>query len=188
MPAMGMFAAWTASPDAASDPERWIGEGFDRSGIMAVPLELSDASRRRPASIRSGRSRVRRAACGSCPSTPIPASGRCLATRSLRKAECKAVAPTAVPSLPSRKPLRNSRTVILCKSAICRGTRWREISWAWPRRASTKLGRNERVVAEVKWCRFEKLVQKLEPDAVGRPPFDPLLVFKALLLLQWYAL
>jgi hypothetical protein len=43
MTAMGMFAAWAASPDVASDPERWIGEGFDRSGIMAVPLELSDA-------------------------------------------------------------------------------------------------------------------------------------------------
>jgi hypothetical protein len=41
--AMGMFAAWAASPDIASDPERWIGEGFDRSGIMAVPMELSDA-------------------------------------------------------------------------------------------------------------------------------------------------
>jgi transposase, IS5 family len=57
--------------------------------------------------------------------------------------------------------------------------------------ASTKLGRNERlerVAAEVKWYRFEKLLQKLEPDAAGRPPFDPLLMFKALLLQQWYAL
>jgi hypothetical protein len=43
MTAMGMFAAWTASPDVALDPERWIGEGFDRAGIMTVPLELSDA-------------------------------------------------------------------------------------------------------------------------------------------------
>jgi transposase, IS5 family len=57
--------------------------------------------------------------------------------------------------------------------------------------ASTKLGRNERlerVAAEVKWYRFEKLLQKLEPEAAGRPPFDPLLMFKALLLQQWYAL
>jgi hypothetical protein len=43
MTAMGMFAAWAASPGIASDAERWIGEGFERSGIMAVPLELSDA-------------------------------------------------------------------------------------------------------------------------------------------------
>lgn len=43
MTAMGMFVAWTASPDVASDAERWIGEGFERSGIMAVQLELSDA-------------------------------------------------------------------------------------------------------------------------------------------------
>ena len=57
--------------------------------------------------------------------------------------------------------------------------------------ASTKLGRNERlerVAAEVKWYRFEKLLQKLEPEAAGRPPFAPLLMFKALLLQQWYAL
>jgi IS5 family transposase len=57
--------------------------------------------------------------------------------------------------------------------------------------ASTKLGRNERlerVAAEVKWYRFEKLLQKLEPEAAGRPPFNPLLMFKALLLQQWYAL
>ena len=57
--------------------------------------------------------------------------------------------------------------------------------------ASTKLGRNERlerVASEVKWYRFEKLLQKLEPEAAGRPPFDPLLMFKALLLQQWYAL
>jgi hypothetical protein len=46
MTAMGMFAAWMRSDrpgDLASDPERWIGAGFDRSGITAVPLELSDA-------------------------------------------------------------------------------------------------------------------------------------------------
>ena len=57
--------------------------------------------------------------------------------------------------------------------------------------ASTKLGRNdrlERVAVQVKWYRFEKLLQKLEPDAAGRPPFDPLVMFKALLLQQWYVL
>lgn len=57
--------------------------------------------------------------------------------------------------------------------------------------ASRKLGRNERlerVAAEVKWYRFEKLLRKLEPEGAGRPPFEPLLMFKALLLQQWYAL
>lgn len=57
--------------------------------------------------------------------------------------------------------------------------------------ASRKLGRNERldgVSAQVKWYRFEKLLNKLEPEGAGRPPFAPLLMFKALLLQQWYAL
>jgi IS5 family transposase len=57
--------------------------------------------------------------------------------------------------------------------------------------ASTKLGRNdclERVGALVKWYRFEKLLRKLKPDGAGRPPYDPLLMFKALLLQQWYGL
>src|SRR5919201_6893302 len=57
--------------------------------------------------------------------------------------------------------------------------------------ASAKLGRNERleqVARQVKWYRFEKLLRKLEPEAAGRPPFEPLLMFKALLLQQWYAL
>jgi IS5 family transposase len=57
--------------------------------------------------------------------------------------------------------------------------------------ASTKLGRNERLermASQVKWYRFEKLLHKLEPEAAGRPPIDPLLMFKALLLQQWYAL
>lgn len=57
--------------------------------------------------------------------------------------------------------------------------------------ASTKLGRNDRldrVATQVKWYRFEKLLRKLEPEAAGRPPFDPLMMFKALLLQQWYAL
>ena len=57
--------------------------------------------------------------------------------------------------------------------------------------ASRKLGRNDRldrVAAQVKWYRFEKLLSKLEPEGAGRPPFDPLVMFKALLLQQWYAL
>jgi transposase, IS5 family len=57
--------------------------------------------------------------------------------------------------------------------------------------ASTKLGRNvrlEAVSAQVKWYRFEKLLRKLEPEGAGRPPFDPLLMFRALLLQQWYGL
>jgi IS5 family transposase len=57
--------------------------------------------------------------------------------------------------------------------------------------ASTKLGRNdrlERVATQVKWYRFEKILRKLEPDGPGRPPIDPLMMFKALLLQQWYAL
>lgn len=57
--------------------------------------------------------------------------------------------------------------------------------------ASTKLGRNgvlERVGEAVRWYRFEKLLRRLRPDGAGRPPYDPLLMFKALLLQQWYAL
>jgi IS5 family transposase len=57
--------------------------------------------------------------------------------------------------------------------------------------ASRKLGRNEqldRIAAEVKWYRFEKLLRKLEPEAAGRPPYDPLMMFKALLLAQLYDL
>ena len=57
--------------------------------------------------------------------------------------------------------------------------------------ASPKLGRNDRldrVAAEVKWYRFEKLLRRLEPDGAGRPPYDLLIMFKALLLQQWYAL
>jgi IS5 family transposase len=57
--------------------------------------------------------------------------------------------------------------------------------------ASTKLGRNdvlERVLGAVRWYRFEKLLRRLEPEGAGRPPYDPLLMFKALLLQQWYVL
>jgi IS5 family transposase len=57
--------------------------------------------------------------------------------------------------------------------------------------ASAKLGRNarlDRIAAEVKWYRFRKLLGKLEPDGAGRPPYDPLMMFKALLLAQLYNL
>lgn len=56
---------------------------------------------------------------------------------------------------------------------------------------SAKVGRNaslERLSSEVKWYRFEKLLAKLKPQGAGRPPFAPLLMLKALLLQQWYAL
>jgi transposase, IS5 family len=57
--------------------------------------------------------------------------------------------------------------------------------------ASAKLGQNrplERIAAQVKWYRFEKLLKRLEPEAAGRPPYDPLVMFKALLLAQLYDL
>jgi IS5 family transposase len=57
--------------------------------------------------------------------------------------------------------------------------------------ASRRLGRNarlERVAKEVKWYRFEKLLSRLKPDGPGRPPYEPVLMFKALLLQQWYGL
>lgn len=56
---------------------------------------------------------------------------------------------------------------------------------------SAKVGRNEMLeglVRGVKWYRFEKLLNRLEPEGSGRPPFDPLMMFKALLLQQWYRL
>lgn len=56
---------------------------------------------------------------------------------------------------------------------------------------SSKVGRNqvlERLGAEVKWYRFEKLLRGLLPEGAGRPPFDPLLMLKALLVQQWWGL
>src|SRR5215210_2856604 len=56
---------------------------------------------------------------------------------------------------------------------------------------SAKVGRNEmldRLIRDVKWCRFEKLLLGLKPEGAGRPPYDPLLMLKALLLQQWYRL
>jgi IS5 family transposase len=56
---------------------------------------------------------------------------------------------------------------------------------------SPKVGQNatlERLASEVRWYRFEKLLARLKPEGAGRPPFDPLLMLKALLLQQWYGL
>lgn len=56
---------------------------------------------------------------------------------------------------------------------------------------SGKLGRNamlERLAGEVKWYRFERLLSRLKADGPGRPPYDPLLMLKALLLQRWYCL
>jgi IS5 family transposase len=57
--------------------------------------------------------------------------------------------------------------------------------------ASQRLGENkglERIGAAVKWYRVEKLLAKLVPEGAGRPPYEPLLMFKALLLAQLYSL
>jgi IS5 family transposase len=57
--------------------------------------------------------------------------------------------------------------------------------------ASQRLGRNarlDRIGSQVKWYRFEKLLRKLAPEGAGRPPYDPLVMFKALLLAQLYNL
>src|SRR5690606_41950209 len=56
---------------------------------------------------------------------------------------------------------------------------------------SPKVGQNatlDRLASEIKWYRFEKLLARLRPEGAGRPPFDPLLMLKALLLQQWYRL
>lgn len=54
-----------------------------------------------------------------------------------------------------------------------------------------KLGRNDRldrIASAVKWYRFEKLLRRLEPEGAGRPPYDPLVMLRAILLQQWYGL
>lgn len=56
---------------------------------------------------------------------------------------------------------------------------------------SPKVGQNavlERLGREVKWYRFEKVLVRLKPEGAGRPPFEPLMMLKALLLQQWYRL
>jgi len=57
--------------------------------------------------------------------------------------------------------------------------------------AAANFGRNDRLdrIAEVlKPYRFEKLLKKLGPDGPGRPPYEPSVMFRALLLAQLYDL
>jgi IS5 family transposase len=54
-----------------------------------------------------------------------------------------------------------------------------------------RLGLNEaldRIGQLVKWYRFEKLLGRLHQAPTGRPAYPPLVMFKALLLAQWYGL
>lgn len=56
---------------------------------------------------------------------------------------------------------------------------------------SPKLGRHEvleRIHGQVQWGPLEGIVAALEPEAAGRPPYDPLMMFKALLLARLYDL
>src|ERR1700760_4879761 len=57
--------------------------------------------------------------------------------------------------------------------------------------ATSKFGQNARldgIEAAAKWYRFEKLLKKLVPEGPGRPPYEPLVMFKALLLANLYDL
>ncbi len=56
---------------------------------------------------------------------------------------------------------------------------------------SERVGRNavlEALAQQVDWLALGRLVRSLEPSGAGRPPFDPLMMVKALLLQQWYGL
>jgi IS5 family transposase len=53
------------------------------------------------------------------------------------------------------------------------------------------FGRNERlerITALIDWERLRILVDPVRPGETGRPPYEPLSMFKALLLAQWYGL
>lgn len=58
--------------------------------------------------------------------------------------------------------------------------------------AAEGLGRNrrlEKLAGLVKWYRFERLLSAMrDPSGPGRPGYQPLLMFKALLLQAWYGL
>lgn len=57
--------------------------------------------------------------------------------------------------------------------------------------ASPKLRRNpglERLSDAVDWAQLERLLCKLRHDGPGRPAFPALMMFKAVLLQQWYGL
>src|SRR6201996_1765715 len=58
----------------------------------------------------------------------------------------------------------------------------------WVSAREGRSGSLERLSVEVKWYRFEKLLAPLRTEGAGRPPFDPLLMLKALLLQQCYGL
>src|SRR5512141_2295260 len=53
------------------------------------------------------------------------------------------------------------------------------------------VGRNERlerIAALIDWEPIGRLVAGVRDGETGRPPYDPLAMFKALLLAQWYGL
>jgi transposase, IS5 family len=53
------------------------------------------------------------------------------------------------------------------------------------------FGRNERlerIAGLIDWEPLGRLVSGVRPGETGRPPYDPLAMFKALLLAQWYGL
>ena len=53
------------------------------------------------------------------------------------------------------------------------------------------FGRNERlerIGGLIDWAPIGRLVAMVRPGETGRPPYDPLAMFKALLLAQWYGL
>jgi len=57
--------------------------------------------------------------------------------------------------------------------------------------ASSRLGRNdklEEIAAAVDWSSFAPVLAQLEPEGPGRPPFDPMLMFRAQLLARLYDL
>ena len=52
-------------------------------------------------------------------------------------------------------------------------------------------GRNrqlEKIAALVDWAAFERLLGDLEAAPVGQPSYGPLILFRCLLLAQWYGL
>lgn len=53
------------------------------------------------------------------------------------------------------------------------------------------FGRNERlekIAGLIDWKPISRLVRRVRPGEAGRPPYEPLSMFKALLLAQWYGL
>lgn len=53
------------------------------------------------------------------------------------------------------------------------------------------FGRNERlerIAGLIDWAPIGRLVSTVRPGETGRPPYEPLTMFKALLLAQWYGL